>query len=107
MNEIEKIIQRLNKFADDRDWHKFHTPKNLAMALSVEVAELVELFQWKTQDESWGVDRKKLEVEVADVFIYLLMISQKFNINIIESVNKKITLNGMKYPISRGRYDNF
>ena len=101
MDEIKKIIQRLVEFADERDWNKFHTPKNLAMALSVEVAELVELFQWKTPDESWGVDIQKIENELADIMIYTLMISYKFHIDIIGAINQKININKKKYPVSK------
>ena len=103
MDDINKITDTLNKFVQDRDWEQFHSPKNLAMALSVEVAELVELFQWKTQEESWGVDIEKIKKEIADIAIFMLMISSKFNIDIIDSIFEKIEINNKKYPISKSK----
>ena len=102
---IEEIQKRLRKFAADRDWEKFHSPKNLTMALSVEVAELVEIFQWSN---SGGLDeienpniRKNIEEELADIFIYLLKISDKLNLDIEKSIHQKIKKNEKKYPIDK------
>ena len=94
---VEEIQKRLRKFATDRDWEKFHSPKNLTMALSVEVAELVEIFQWSNSgglDEIENPDiRKNIEEELADIFIYLLKISDKLNIDIEQSIHQKIEKN--------------
>lgn len=102
---IEEIQKRLRKFAADRDWEKFHSPKNLTMALSVEVAELVEIFQWSN---SGGLEeignpniRKNIEEELADIFIYLLKISDKLNLDIEKSIHQKIEKNEKKYPIDK------
>ena len=102
---IEEIQKRLQKFAADRDWEKFHSPKNLTMALSVEVAELVEIFQWSN---SGGLDeienpniRKNIEEELADIFIYLLKISDKLNLDIEKTIHDKIEKNEKKYPIDK------
>ena len=102
---IEEIQKRLQKFAADRDWEKFHSPKNLTMALSVEVAELVEIFQWSN---SGGLDeienpkiRKNIEEELADIFIYLLKISDKLNLDIEKTIHEKIEKNEKKYPIDK------
>lgn len=100
---IDPLSQKLDKFVSDRDWDQFHTPKNLAMALSVEVAELVELFQWETQDGSCNVDMKNIEGEVADIFIYLLLFSGKYDIDIIDAAWKKIDVNNEKYPTSKSK----
>ena len=104
---IEEIQARLDKFAKDRDWGQFHSPKNLSMALSVEVAELVEIFQWSNSD---GLDeikdldtRRKIEEEVADIFIYLLKISGKLNLDLPQIINEKIGKNEKKYPISKSK----
>ena len=102
---VEEIQKRLRKFAADRDWEKFHSPKNLTMALSVEVAELVEIFQWSNSgglDEIENPDiRKNIEEELADIFIYLLKISDKLNIDIDKSIHQKIEKNEKKYPIDK------
>ena len=91
---IDEIQKRLDKFAKDRDWDQFHSPKNLTMALSVEVAELVEIFQWSNSggfDEINDLEtRKKIEEEVADIFIYLLKISAKLNLDLTHIINEKI-----------------
>ena len=109
MNIIE-IQARLEKFAKDRNWDQFHTPKNLTMALSVEVAELVEIFQWSN---SGGLDeikdpetRKKIEEEIADIFIYLLKISSKLNCDLDEIIQSKINKNEKKYPIEKSFGDS-
>ena len=100
---IEEIQKRLRKFSVDRDWGKFHSPKNLTMALSVEVAELVEIFQWSNSgglDEIENPDiRKSIEEELADIFIYLLKISDKLNLDIEKTIHQKIDKNEKKYPI--------
>ena len=105
---INKLQDKLSKFASDRDWEQFHTPKNLAMALSVEVSELVEIFQWLTSEESNYPDDKllsQIESEVADASIYLLRICSVLDINLSEAIDYKIKLNAEKYPIrlSKGR----
>ena len=105
---INKLQDKLSKFASDRDWEQFHTPKNLAMALSVEASELVEIFQWLTSEESNSPNDKllsQIESEVADVSIYLLRICSVLDINLSEAIDYKIKLNAEKYPIhlSKGR----
>ena len=104
---IDEIQKRLDKFAKDRDWEQFHNPKNLAMALSVEVAELVEIFQWSN---SGGLDeikdekiRKKIEEEIADIFIYLIKISGKLNLDLMKIIYEKIEKNEQKYPVDKSR----
>ena len=90
----------LRKFTKDRNWESFHSPKNLAMALSVEVAELVEIFQWKTGDE--GLSTKEylnLRDEIGDIQIYLTMIADKFNLSPLEMAKMKMNKNIEKYPV--------
>ncbi len=106
MNELEELKARLREFAKDRDWDQFHAPKNLAMALSVEVAELVEHFQWLSEDQSKRLDEKtKAEVadEIADVQVYLIRLADKLGVDILKSVDTKIKKNEAKYPAEKVR----
>ena len=101
--ELLKLRDRLRVFAADRNWDQFHNPKNLAMALIAEAGELVEPFQWLTEEQSKHLATKQLlhvQEEVADVFIYLVRLADKLGIDLIESANKKIDLNNERYPVS-------
>ena len=102
--DLEKLTLRLRKFADDRDWNQFHSPKNLSMALAGEAGELLEHFQWITEKESANLPENKLhEVgeEIADIFIYLVRISDQLNINLFSAVENKILKNEEKYPAEK------
>lgn len=104
--DINEITNKIKKFSEDRNWDKFHTPKNLSMALSVEVAELVEIFQWLSQEESSNLSEDNLQSvkeELADILIYLIRIADKFNIDLEESVDEKILINEQKYPVELSR----
>lgn len=106
MNDLEDLKQRLRGFAAARDWDKFHSPKNLSMALIAEAGELVEHFQWLTQDESGGLSEDKLskvEGELADVLIYLVRLADKLDVNLIEAAKKKIDINESRYPADKAR----
>ena len=95
------LQERLRQFADERDWEPFHSPKNLAMALSVEAAELLEHFQWLSESESANVSeqtREEIAAEIADIQIYLAMIAGKLGIDIDQAVHQKIAANALKYP---------
>ncbi len=99
---MKKLQTELIKFVKKRNWEQFHSPKNLVMALSVETAELVEIFQWMEGAESRDVDavtREHIEEEVGDVMIYLTMLASKFDINPIKAAHKKMVLNAKKYPV--------
>ena len=105
---LRALQQRVAAFAAARDWEPFHSPKNLAMALSVEAAELVEEFQWLTEDQSRALDaerRERVRLELADVFIYLLRIADKLGVDLVAAANDKIALNEKKYPAERVRGD--
>lgn len=101
---MEKIKFKLREFTKERDWDQFHSPKNLSMALSSEVGELLDLLQWKSEKNS-EVDKlseKELEhikEELADIFLYLIRIADKLDVNLIEVAEKKIIKNGIKYPV--------
>lgn len=108
-DSLNELKQRLQQFVDERDWAQFHSPKNLAMAMIVEAAELVEHFQWNTEAESHELsDEKREQVghELADTFVYLLRIAQVLDIDLIEATNNKITLNALKYPADKARGKN-
>jgi NTP pyrophosphatase (non-canonical NTP hydrolase) len=99
--DVAALQKRLQTFADDRDWNRFHCPKNLAMALSVEVAELVEIFQWLTEAQSSSLDstqRQALADEIADVQIYLLRLAAITGVDIETAVENKLEKNARKYP---------
>ncbi|NIR30185.1 MAG: nucleotide pyrophosphohydrolase [Gammaproteobacteria bacterium] len=97
---------RLRRFAAERDWDQFHSPKNLAMALIAEAAELVEHFQWLTEEESANLPPEKLEeveLELADILIYTVRMADKLGIDLSEAADKKIALNEEKYPADKVR----
>lgn len=105
---LRALQQRLAAFAAARDWEQFHSPKNLAMALSVEAAELVEEFQWLTEAESKALDAERHErvrLELADVFIYLLRIADRLDVDLLRAADDKMALNERKYPADRVRGD--
>jgi len=108
-DSLDELKLTLQQFVDARDWAQFHSPKNLAMAMIVEAAELVEHFQWNTEAESYELsDAKREQVghELADTFVYLLRIAQVLDIDLIEVTNKKIALNAQKYPVDKARGKN-
>lgn len=100
MKDIEEITQSLLKFRDERDWGKFHNPKDLALAINVESGELLELFLWKTANEA---DVEKIREELADVFAYAFMLAEKYNFDVKEIVLDKIKGNEIKYPIEKSK----
>ncbi|MBI4191577.1 MAG: nucleotide pyrophosphohydrolase [Betaproteobacteria bacterium] len=96
----------LRKFAAARDWQQFHTPKNLAMALSVEAAELLEHFQWLTADQSLRLNtgsRRAIADEIADVLLYLTRLADVLRIDPLEAARRKLRRNARKYPVSRAK----
>ena len=106
MDDLEVLKVTLKKFVDDRDWDQFHSPKNLSMALSVEASELVECFQWLTEEQSQNLSAEQLSAvidEIADVQFYLLRIATKPNVNILAAVEQKMVKNNAKYPADKVR----
>ena len=101
--DISKIQNKLQKFAIERDWEQFHTPKNLAMALCVEVSELVEIFQWLNAEESNSPDPSQTEEinsEVADIAMYLLRFCSVLGIDLEKAIESKLERNAEKYPVN-------
>ncbi len=104
--KLETIKLRLREFAKERDWDQFHSPKNFSMALIVECAELVEHFQWLTDEQSKRLPDETLDevsLEMADIMIYLIRLADKLDVDLIESVNRKIELNAIKYPVETSK----
>jgi len=103
---MEEIIKKLRRFAAERDWDQFHSPKNLAMALSVEVAELLEHFQWLTEAESRELGPEtmgKVREEIGDVQLYLARLADQLGISPLEAALEKLEVNRKKYPVDKAR----
>ncbi|MDH5747922.1 MAG: nucleotide pyrophosphohydrolase [Rhodospirillales bacterium] len=105
-SSLQDLTQRLNEFRDERDWTQFHTLKNLLISLNLEAAELLELSQWKTDEELEALlddptFHKNLTEEAADVMLYLLMISEKAGIDLDKAARDKIAINAAKYPAEK------
>lgn len=103
---LDSLTRQLRQFAEQRDWEQFHSPKNLAAALSVEAAELLEHFQWLTEEQSRTLSAdKKVAVgkELADVLLYLLQLADKLGLDPVECANAKLAENAVKYPVDMAR----
>jgi dCTP diphosphatase len=99
---INRLSEELRQFAAARDWQQFHSPKNLAIALSVEAGELLEHFQWLTAEQSATLsegDLAKVRLELADVFLYLVSLSDKLSVDLVGAALEKLELNAKKYPV--------
>ena len=103
MKTNNPTLTALLKFRDDRDWKQFHDPKNLATALSIEAAELNEVFLWKTTEESREVDLERVKEELADVFAYGLLLANEFGLDPDEIVLEKVKKNAAKYPVDKAK----
>ncbi len=106
MRDLAELKSRVRAFVAERDWERFHSPKNLAMALSVEASELVELFQWLTEEESGTLDdaaRGRVAQELADVLWFLVRLSDRLDIDLLEAAELKLAENAKKYPADRVR----
>jgi len=106
IDSLEQLRLRLAAFAEERDWQQFHSPKNLAMALIAETAELVEHFQWITQEQSRNPEPEEqaaISLELADILIYLIRIADQLNIDLIASATAKIEINEKRYPSEKVR----
>ena len=108
MDSVAGLNQKLLSFARERDWEQFHSPKNLAMALAGETGELLEHFQWLTQRQSYELSADKKEevaMELADIFIYLIRMSERLDIDLIDAANRKVAINEDRYPSHKVRGD--
>jgi NTP pyrophosphatase (non-canonical NTP hydrolase) len=100
LRDLDTIIEKLIKFRDERDWEQFHNSKDLALAISVEAGELLELFLWKNADE---VNKDKLKEELADILAFSLLLAHKHNLDIKGILDEKIEKNAEKYPIDKAK----
>jgi NTP pyrophosphatase (non-canonical NTP hydrolase) len=100
MESWNLLKHELIKFRNERDWEQFHNPKDLALALSIEAAELNELFLWKSSEEA---DLEKIKEELADVFAYSILLAEKYNLDINEIVLSKLEKNAEKYPVEKSK----
>jgi len=106
LTDFERLKAAIIQFRDDRDWAQFHDPKNLAAALSIEAAEMQELFLWQSNDASrrpGAADRQRVAEEAADIFIFLTYLCHALNIDLLSAVERKIVINGEKYPVAKAR----
>ena len=103
---LDELRERVLRFVAERDWERFHSPKNLAMALSVEASELLEVFQWLTEEQSREPApevRGRAADEIADVLIYLLQVSHRLGIDPLAAAHAKVEKNALKYPVEKSR----
>jgi len=103
---MQELIKKLGRFAKERDWEQFHSPKNLSMALAVEIAELMEHFQWLTEEQSCNLDQKtlaKVKEEIGDIQIYLARLADQLGIDPLLAAKEKLQKNAEKYPIEKAK----
>jgi NTP pyrophosphatase (non-canonical NTP hydrolase) len=105
-DSIHDLRRRLGQFAQEREWQQFHSPKNLASALIVEAGELLEHFQWMTEEQSRRLNAEQTEAvagELADVLLYLVQLSDAVGVDLLTAANAKLELNAARYPVDRAR----
>lgn len=106
VNFLKDLQQKIIEFCDARNWRQFHNPKDLAISLSLEAGELLENFQWKSSEEAVQANFEHMKDEIADVFIYALLLSFELGINVEEAITNKIKKNEQKYPIEKSYGSN-
>lgn len=99
-NEIKQLIMEIEEFSKERDWDQFHNPKDIAIALSIEASELLEVFLWKNPEDA---KIEKVKEELADVFNYALMMAGKYNFDVPQIMREKIVKNAEKYPVEKAK----
>ncbi|KQC08350.1 MAG: nucleotide pyrophosphohydrolase [Candidatus Cloacimonas sp. SDB] len=103
---MQELIEKIRQFIKERDWEQFHSPKNLVMALNVEVAEIMEHLQWLTEEESRELPPEKLaelKDEIGDVFVYLIRLCDELDIDLLQAAAEKMTKNAKKYPVEQAK----
>jgi NTP pyrophosphatase (non-canonical NTP hydrolase) len=103
MSDIKTLTRTLVDFRNERNWEQFHNPKDLALALSIEAAELCELYLWKNKEEINEINQEKIREELADVFAYAFMLAEKYGFDVSEIVLEKIKKNAKKYPVEKSK----
>ncbi|WP_347321205.1 nucleotide pyrophosphohydrolase [Rossellomorea sp. RS05] len=99
MSDIQQLINKIDQFRDDRNWRPNHNPKDLAISISIEAAELLEDFQWVTSEEALEENTENIREEIADILIYSLTLCSELGFDVKEIVEEKIEKNGLKYPV--------
>jgi NTP pyrophosphatase (non-canonical NTP hydrolase) len=99
MSDIQSLINLVNKFRDERNWRQYHNPKDLAISISIEAAELLEDFQWISSEKALQENKENIREEIADVLIYSLMICSDLELDVKQIVEEKLEKNGEKYPV--------
>ena len=106
MKEIKEIVEKIKEFRDDRDWMQFHNPKNMAVSIAIEAAELLQEFQWKNEQEVTEHIREhkeRVQDEIADIAVYIFELAENLEIDLIKAMNAKIEKNKLKYPIDKSK----
>lgn len=103
MDKYNEVIKALTKFRDERDWKQFHDSKNLALAISIESAELNEVFLWKNGEDAENVKTEKIKEELADILSFSFLLAEKHNLDIFDIVLEKIKINAEKYPVDKAK----
>lgn len=101
MDKIQDMKEKFSEFLKERDWQQFHNPKDLAVAISIEANELLEIFEWKTTEESWQILKEKkqeIELEIADIMHFLIAFSNATGIDLYDAFIKKLEINNKRYP---------
>lgn len=100
MSDMDEVIKALIKFRNERDWEQFHNPKDLALAITIEAAELLELFLWKNSEEA---NKEKIKEELADVFSFAFLLADKYGFDVKKIVMDKLIANNVKYPVDKSK----
>lgn len=100
---MKNVYEKIMEFRDQRNWKQYHDEKDLAISISLEANELLENFQWKSSEEALATSRQNIKEEMADVFIYLIQMADKMDVNLEEEVIRKLEKNAKKYPVSQER----
>ncbi|WP_436895839.1 nucleotide pyrophosphohydrolase [Mammaliicoccus sciuri] len=106
MDENKEILKEINQFRDERNWRQFHNEKDLSLSISIEAAELLELFQWKSSEEVVSNKQERLAEELADVLIYSYMLADNLDFDINDIIRKKLKKNTEKYPVEKSKNRN-
>lgn len=101
LSEIEQLIKSINNFRDERNWRQYHNPKDLAISISIEAAELLEDFQWKSSEEALKANSENIKEEIADVLIYSLMLCSELDLDVEQIIQEKLEKNREKYPVRK------
>lgn len=106
MTKEESSMEKINRFRDERDWRQFHNEKDLALSITLEASELLELFQWKTAEETVISSEERLKEELADVLIYSYMLADNLGFDIDQIIEEKLVKNNQKYPVDKSKGRN-